>query len=70
MIDAKEKDAIARQVDALMDELIQLTADTVRIPSVNPTYPGEVYADIVGGETRVNEFAKPLFEECGMTTDL
>ena len=70
MIDTTVKEALIRGVDVLKDELIQLTADTVRIPSINPTYPGQVYMDTLGGETEVNEFVKPLLEGLGMTTDL
>jgi acetylornithine deacetylase/succinyl-diaminopimelate desuccinylase-like protein len=70
MIDTTVKEALIRGVDVLKDELIQLTADTVRIPSINPTYPGQVYTDTLGGETEVNEFVKPLLEGLGMTTDL
>jgi formylaminopyrimidine deformylase len=70
MIPDDIKDALVREVDALRDDLVQLTVDTVRIPSVNPTYPGEVYADTLGGETRVNEYLRPVLAELGMETDL
>ena len=67
MIDAKTKEAITRQVDALADELVELTAGMVRIPSVNPTYPGVSQEEALGGETKVNEFIRPLLEALGMT---
>lgn len=70
MIDPKVKADVLKQVDALQDELVRLVSDTVKIPSVNPTYPGEVYEKTLGGETKVNEFLKPVMEGLGLKTDL
>ncbi len=70
MIDAQAKRQIISSVEKLKTELIELTVASVRIPSVNPTYPGEDYELVVGGETRVNEFLKPILEDLGMVTDL
>ena len=70
MISDKIRQAILATVDSLRDELIKLTVDTVKIPSVNPTYPGIVREEVIGGETRVNEYLKPVMEAIGLKTDL
>jgi len=70
MIDAQVRERVLAEVDALADDLVQMTIDTVRIPSVNPTYPGIDQEAASGGETRVNEFCKPLMEGVGLETDL
>ena len=70
MIDAKVKKDVLDAVDGLKDELVQLVSDTVKIPSVNPYYAGQVYEETVGGETKVAEFVKPVMESIGLKTDL
>ncbi len=70
MTDTKIKEAILKEVEGLKDDLVQLAIDTVQIPSINPTYPGETYKEAMGGETKVNEHMKPVLESLGMTTDL
>ncbi len=47
---------VTARVDALRDELVDVIAKAVRIPSVNPKYPGQVYDDVVGGEGEVSKF--------------
>ena len=70
MIDPKVKKEVLEKVDGLKDELIQLVVDTVKIPSINPTYPGQVYEETLGGETRVAQFLKPVMESIGLKTDI
>ncbi len=70
MISSESSRSIIREVDNLKDELIQLVSDAVKIPSINPTYPGEVYEETLGGETKVAEFLKPLLEDIGLKTDM
>lgn len=70
MIDPKVKEVVLAVVDNLKDELVRLVCDTVKIPSVNPTYPGEVYEETLGGETKVAEFLKPVMESIGLKTDM
>src|SRR6266568_2686747 len=41
MTDPRQR--VLREVDALTDEMVGLTSDLIRIPTVNP--PGELYAD-------------------------
>jgi len=57
-------------VDELSDELIKLVSETVQIPSVNPTYPGINRDEVLGGETKVNQYMKPIMESIGLETDM
>ena len=70
MISDTVKQDILATVDSLRDEIIKLTVDIVRIPSVNPTYPGIVREEVIGGEMRVNEYLKPVMEAVGLKTDM
>jgi len=70
VISDKIRQDILATVDSLRDELIKLTVDIVKIPSVNPTYPGIVREEVIGGETRVNEYLKPVMEAIGLKTDM
>ena len=70
MIEPKLKAEILAKVDDSKGELVQLVVDTVKIPSVNPTYPDQVYEEVVGGESKVAEFLKPVMEGIGLETDM
>jgi acetylornithine deacetylase/succinyl-diaminopimelate desuccinylase-like protein len=70
MIDPQVKHSLLQAVNDLQDELVKLTSDLIRIPSVNPTYPGIDMDEVKGGESRVNQFLKPVMESAGLTTDL
>jgi acetylornithine deacetylase/succinyl-diaminopimelate desuccinylase family protein len=70
MIDAKVKEDVLAAVEGLGDELLNLVVNTVRIPSVNPNYPGEEYDQVLGGETAINKFLRPVMEDAGLTTDM
>ena len=41
---------VLAKVDELAGELVEALSTAVRIESVNPKYPGQVYEDVVGGE--------------------
>ena len=70
MTEPQIRERVLAEIDALADDLVQMTIDTVRIPSVNPTYPGIDVEAARGGETRVNEFCKPRMEAVGLQTDM
>jgi len=70
MLDERIKNDIITEVENLKDELIKLVVDTVRIPSINPTYPGIVREEVLGGESKVCEYLKPVMESIGLETDL
>jgi acetylornithine deacetylase len=61
---------VLTRVDALRDELIEAISRAVQIPSVNPKYPGQVYADVVGGEGQVSRFMADVYAGFGAEVDL
>src|SRR5438552_1046733 len=63
-------DRVLVAVDRLKNELVETLSAAVRIPSVNPKYPGEVYDEVVGGEGEVSRFMAGLYEGLGCAVDL
>ena len=61
---------VSSTIDALASEMIDALAEVVRIPSVNPKYPGQVYDDVVGGEGEVSKAFAQHYEDLGATVDL
>jgi acetylornithine deacetylase len=61
---------VSSAVDALATEMIDALAEVVRIPSINPKYPGQVYDDVVGGEGEVSKVFARHYEGLGATVDL
>lgn len=57
-------------LERLADDLVAAVSAAVRIRSVNPKYPGEVYDEVVGGEGEVACFMAGLYEQAGCTVDL
>jgi succinyl-diaminopimelate desuccinylase len=59
-------DRVLAEVDRAVDEIVQYTADLVRIPTINP--PGEVYADcahFIGSDLERRGFAVEYIEAEG-----
>ena len=61
---------ILAAVDDLQSELIDAVSGAIRIPSVNPRYPGQSYDDVVGGEGEVARYMARLYQEIGCETDV
>lgn len=57
------------RVDALRDELVETVAQAVRVPSVNPNFPGQSYDDLLGGESDVSHLLAGLYQSCGATVE-
>lgn len=71
MISPCVKNDIVVSVDSLRDELIRLVSNMVQIPSITPNYGADIVREeVLGGETRVNEFLEPVMESIGLKTDL
>ena len=49
------REAVMRRIDELADEAVELTREMVRIDSRNPSLPGVERAEVIGGESRVND---------------
>jgi acetylornithine deacetylase/succinyl-diaminopimelate desuccinylase-like protein len=63
-------DRVLAHVDGLRNELVEEISRAVRIPSVNPKYPGQVYDDVVGGEGEVSRFMADVYRGFGAEVDL
>ncbi len=64
------KNEVLARVDDLRDELLDAIVKAVRIESVNPKYPGQVYDDVVGGEGQVSRFMGEMYRSAGAEVDL
>ncbi|MCC6222601.1 MAG: M20/M25/M40 family metallo-hydrolase [Thermoleophilia bacterium] len=62
------RDRVLTRVEALRDDAISLLGELVRVNSTTPTQPGVQKADVIGGETRVNEILKERYEGAGLET--
>lgn len=69
MISASEASTVLDRIGALQDEVIDTVVRAVRIPSVNPSYPGQSYDDVVGGEADVARLLAEQYRSCGATID-
>jgi len=69
MVDPDLWQRVVRQIDAMQDEIVATLVELVRIPSVTPKYPGLVYEEIVGGETRCNRALLATLEATGAAID-
>ena len=63
-------DRIVAAVEELRSELVGAVSAAIRIPSVNPRYPGQSYDDVVGGEGAVARYLAGLYEEIGCEVDV
>ena len=61
---------VSARIDALRDELVAEISRAVRIESVNPKYPGQVYQDVVGGEGEVSKLMGEIYRGLGAEVDL
>ena len=57
-------------IESSRDEIIRFLSELVKIPSENPDYLGVDRAAVLGGETEVNRFLKPVMEGFGCETDM
>ena len=61
---------VLSEIEAGRDELLTAISEAVRIDSVNPRYPGQVYDDVVGGEGRVSRLVAEIYESLGAEVDV
>ncbi|MBJ7334729.1 MAG: hypothetical protein JHD05_08965, partial [Thermoleophilia bacterium] len=52
---------VVRRIEELASETVALTQAMVRIDSRNPTLPGVVYDEVIGGETNVNDLLEESY---------
>jgi acetylornithine deacetylase len=65
---AELRERLFARIDALRDDTVALIEELVRVNSVTPTLPGIARADVIGGETRVNEILRERYEQAGLGT--
>lgn len=70
MADQALVDQVSATIDRLATEMIDALAEVVRIPSVNPKYPGQVYDEVVGGEGEVSKAFARHYEALGAEVDV
>lgn len=70
MADQALVDQVSATIDALAGEMIDALSEVVRIPSVNPKYPGQVYDEVVGGEGEVSKAFARHYKAIGAEVDL
>jgi acetylornithine deacetylase/succinyl-diaminopimelate desuccinylase-like protein len=66
--DARVADArgrVERAIDDLASRALAAVGDLIRVPSVDPSYPGVDYAEHLGGEANANRFLATLYEAAG-----
>jgi acetylornithine deacetylase len=61
-------DRVLACVDARSDDAVELLRELVAVNSVNPEFAGVTRADVIGGETRVNELLRDRYEHAGLET--
>ena len=69
-VDRGLTEAVLARVDSLRDELVEALSAAVRIESVNPKYPGQVYDEVVGGEGEVGKLIGEIYRGVGCEVDL
>jgi acetylornithine deacetylase len=58
----------AEVVGSLHDRIVETVVALIRTPSVNPSYPGQDYAALAGGEGDANALLEPVYQEAGCET--
>jgi acetylornithine deacetylase/succinyl-diaminopimelate desuccinylase family protein len=56
---------VTRAIDAMREEIAAAAAAAIRAPSVDPSYPGVVYDEHIGGEAAANEVIADLYLRAG-----
>jgi acetylornithine deacetylase/succinyl-diaminopimelate desuccinylase-like protein len=56
---------VSQAVDALTRRIFASVGELIRVPSVNPNYPGVVYDEHIGGEARANDVLADLYSAAG-----
>ena len=57
-------------IDGMQDEIVEKISEVVRIPSINPKYPGVVKEEVLGGETNANQVVAELYRTVGCEVDV
>ena len=61
---------VLRAIEDGRQDLLDAISRAVRIPSINPRYPGQVYDEVVGGEGLVSRFVAQIYSGMGADVDV
>ena len=67
---ANPRDRVMQVIDEDRGELVEALSKAIRIESVNPKYPGQVYDDVVGREGDMARFMAAIYRDAGCEVDL
>lgn len=56
---------VLRAADQLQEEAIDCLSQIIKIPSINPKYPGQTYDSVVGHEGNVSRYLADLYTDAG-----
>jgi acetylornithine deacetylase/succinyl-diaminopimelate desuccinylase-like protein len=59
------RERVIEIVDEMAQDLVGAATALIRIPSVDPSYPGATYSEHIGGEARANEVLADLYRSAG-----
>lgn len=62
--------AVLDRIDSLADAIVETVSEIIRIPSVNPKYPGQDYDAVVGAEGEVSRVMADLYRRAGATVEM
>ncbi|MFI6582870.1 M20/M25/M40 family metallo-hydrolase [Embleya sp. NPDC050493] len=65
-----EHERVLTRLDDLREELLDTLVAAIRIPSITPTFPGEVYDDVVGAEGEVSRLLAGVYADAGAEVDV
>ena len=57
-------------VGRLHDEIVETLSRLVQIPSISPNYPGQVFAEVVGGESRCAALLADVYRRAGADVEV
>jgi acetylornithine deacetylase len=69
-VDHEVEGRIRRAVDLLADDAVALLSQAIQIPSITPTYPGQEFEAVVGGESRVAALFAEAYRAAGAEAEL
>ena len=64
------KDIVRSSISGLKEEMIAFLQELVKVPSINPDYPGVNVEEVLGNETVCNRLVEEKFKSLGLETDM
>lgn len=64
------EDKVFTTIEQMKQDLVACVSQVIRIPSINPKYPGVVAQDVLGGEGQVSRVFGAWYKEIGCEVDL